>query len=293
LRIVSLAAGLFLLFQIGLARAEPLEIAAWGDSLTQGRGASSAATTYPAQACAMIKAMGSDCRVHNMGWGGQNSTQIAARQGAVAISVQPLGPDGPDGLALAAPSVDVLEIAGRPAGKLAGSLAGVAGLLQTDPAGQWRFAPAGPDGAALARMAGRQPFVPSEGIALRQAETWIWAGRNNLRAGDTVLRDIAAMIAFLGHDRYLVAEVLPSARDTPAQHRHLDRLNRSLAETHGAHFVPLIVALQAAGDGSAQDDQDVAAGLVPSSLRSDAVHLNDQGYRIVAAQFVAAWRRRP
>ena len=293
MRIVSLVAGLCLLFQIGLARAEPLEIAAWGDSLTYGKGASSAATTYPAQACAMIKAMGGDCRVHNMGWGGQNSTQIAARQGAVALSVLPLGQDGADGLALTAPSVDVLEIAGRPAGQLAGSLAGVAGLLQTDPAGHWRFAPSAPDGAALARMAGRQLFVPSEGVALRQAETWIWAGRNNLRAGDTVLRDIAAMIAFLGHDRYLVAEVLPSARDTPAQHRHLDRLNRSLAEIHGTRFVPLIAALQAAGDGSAQDEQDIAAGLVPSSLRSDAVHLNDQGYRIVAAQFVAAWRRRP
>ena len=49
----------------------------------------------------------------------------------------------------------------------------------------------------------------------------------------------------------------------------------------------LLAALIAAAGQTADDQQDAAAGLIPRSLRSDALHLNDAGYAIVAAAWVA------
>ncbi len=49
-----------------------------------------------------------------------------------------------------------------------------------------------------------------------------------------------------------------------------------------------MAALMAANDGSPTDLADVAARHVPSSLRSDSIHLNDAGYAVVAAAFKAA-----
>ncbi|QRM56450.1 hypothetical protein [Sinorhizobium sp. BG8] len=59
-------------------------IAAWGDSLTAGAGASTALTSYPARA-SLLFAPARD--IANCGVGGQDAEQIAARQGGVPITV--------------------------------------------------------------------------------------------------------------------------------------------------------------------------------------------------------------
>src|SRR5262245_45918144 len=56
----------------------PIPVAAWGDSFTSGGGASSPATTYPADLALLL-----DRRVINFGVGAQTSYAIAARQGGV------------------------------------------------------------------------------------------------------------------------------------------------------------------------------------------------------------------
>lgn len=289
LRAMALMLGLIgaIILDVRAGEAEPVEIAMWGDSLTQGKGASDPLNAYPAQACRMI----GDCVAQNRGWGGQGSSRIAARQGARDISVtlrDGIIPADPNPVRVVAPSVDVLQMGGRPAGSLPGSLGGIHGTLTTDPDGRWSFlrSAAGPALLADAPL----PFIPDDAVQLQQAETWIWAGRNNFRKPDVVLRDIAAMVAHLGHDRFLVGEILPSTRDTPEALAVLAALNSELAQRYGDHFVRLIGPLQAMA--TAEDAADLAKGIVPSSLRSDHVHLNDAGYRIVAAQFVAAWRAR-
>lgn len=65
-------------------------------------------------------------------------------------------------------------------------------------------------------------------------------------------------------------------------------LNARLSARYGSRFVDLMGLLQAANDGSGNDLADIAAGYVPRSKRSDAVHLNNAGYAVVAGAMYAA-----
>jgi lysophospholipase L1-like esterase len=64
-------------------------------------------------------------------------------------------------------------------------------------------------------------------------------------------------------------------------------LNAALSRRYSQRYVDLLAALVAAAGQTTDDQQDAAAGLIPRSLRSDALHLNDAGYAIVAAAWVA------
>jgi hypothetical protein len=118
---------------------------------------------------------------------------------------------------------------------------------------------------------------------LRPRTHWLWLGRNGAQSGHTVLGDIAAAVASLGQSRYLVGSLL-----VPTAPGSSTTVNAQLAATYGPRFVNVLQMLIDANDGSPTDLDDVAEGYVPSSLRSDASHLNDDGYAIVAEGFHAA-----
>ena len=82
--------------------------------------------------------------------------------------------------------------------------------------------------------------------------------------------------------------VLTSTGDSAGAIGTIEARNATLSATYGARFVNLLQVLKDANDGSPDDLADIAAGYVPRSLRSDAVHLNDAGYAIVAAAMRAA-----
>lgn len=126
--------------------------------------------------------------------------------------------------------------------------------------------------------------------------TVIWAGRNNaFDQKGTVQADIAAMVAALDTPKYLVVGIPNGAKepqDGPDRWKLtlIDKLNASLKETYGARFVDIRPILVEAGDPSQpQDGEDRAANVVPSSLRSDALHLNSAGYKIVARAILDAY----
>ncbi|MFB2552868.1 hypothetical protein [Ensifer soli] len=183
--------------------------------------------------------------------------------------------------------------------RLAGTLAGVAGHLERaatpDDSGNgsaaMTFVRTTP-GPAVACPPGSL-FVPEEAETLRAGTAWIWVGRNNIDAPATVKADIAAMIAHLGHRRYLVAGLLNAAGEGigTGAHATIAAANADLAALHGARFVDPGAALRAAGNGSPGDDDDIAAGIPPRSLRADAIHLNAGGNAVVAAAMHAATRR--
>lgn len=186
-------------------------VVAWGDSLTNGTGATNTATTaYPPVAATLFTP---DRAVSNQGVGGETSTQIAARQAAANRSLN-------------------------------------------------------------TRIA------------------WIWVGRNDVaNGGIDTSANVAAMVGRVIGGKYLVGSILPSTSDgNLSSGASLDRLarNAALSATYGARYIDLLTPLQAAGDGGANDNSDIANGWVPRSLRSDAVHLNDAGYAIVAQAFYAA-----
>jgi lysophospholipase L1-like esterase len=115
--------------------------------------------------------------------------------------------------------------------------------------------------------------------------TIIWAGRNNYSDPTTVKSDIAAMVAALGHSRYIVISVLNSNAEPSgsANYNTIMQLNADLAATYGSHFIDMrsyLVSLY--NPGIPQDVTDHGNDVTPSSLRVDALHLNSSGYAYVA-----------
>lgn len=125
--------------------------------------------------------------------------------------------------------------------------------------------------------------------------TVIWAGRNNaFDQKGTVQADIAAMVAALKTPDYLIIGIPNGGKepkDGPDRWKLtlIDKLNASLKETYGSRFVEIRPILVAAYDpANPQDVQDHAADVVPASLRADSLHLNGDGYKIVAEEILKA-----
>lgn len=194
-----------------VAAQEPVEIVAWGDSLTQGTGGNG--DSWPV----WFTRLSDGITVINKGVGGQTSTQIRERM-----------------------------------------------LADRDSHGKF---------------------------------TVIWAGRNNaFDQKGTVQADIAAMVAAVGGSNFLVVGIPNGAKepkDGPDRWKLtlIDTLNARLKETYGERFVDIRPILVAAYDPSQpQDEKDHSHDVVPSSLRSDSLHLNSAGYKIVARAILDAYQ---
>lgn len=117
----------------------------------------------------------------------------------------------------------------------------------------------------------------------------IWAGANNLNQQATVLADIAAMVASLGHNRYLVISEHWGGGDSTAQAQGL-AINAQLAAIYGSHYLDTRTYLWSLyNPGIPQDVIDHANNDIPSSLRlvGDQIHLNTAGNAAVSALIVA------
>lgn len=55
------------------------------------------------------------------------------------------------------------------------------------------------------------------------------------------------------------------------------------------HYIETLAFLQSHGDGTANDNADIAAGLVPRSLRSDSFHLTDAAHVLLAEGPINDW----
>lgn len=180
-------------------------------------------------------------------------------------------------------SVEALHGANGAIG-LRGTLAGVEGTLTTEGGTRYLFTRSHAGDAVAVAYA--TPFFPSD--ATTGQIQWLWAGRNNAATPETVLSDIAAMASHAPGGRYLIGSILSSSADTPATRQTIATLNADLAALYTTRFVDLHAALTAAANQTTEDQQDIAAGIIPRSLRADALHLNDQGYAIAAAAWVSA-----
>jgi hypothetical protein len=107
--------------------------------------------------------------------------------------------------------------------------------------------------------------------------TIIWAGRNNYSAKSTVLADIAAMVAALGHNRYLIFSVTNSRSEPSGStaYNQIADLNADLATIYGSHFVDVRAFWVAQYDpGLPQDVTDHGNDVPPNSKMSDPIHPN-------------------
>jgi hypothetical protein len=122
--------------------------------------------------------------------------------------------------------------------------------------------------------------------------TIIWVGRNNYTDPTTVKSDIAAMVAALGTQNYLILGVLNGEFGSNEYaggtgYNTIVQLNSDLATNYGSHFIDIrsyLVSLY--NPGIPQDVIDHGHDIPPSSLRSDSIHLNTVGYGYVAQDIV-------
>jgi hypothetical protein len=118
-------------------------------------------------------------------------------------------------------------------------------------------------------------------------DKWInifWMGENDTlytSVGPTEINIAACVQGITGRQRYLVCGCTRSEGSSVTA-AHLDELETNLLATYGDSFLDVRGYLQSKHDGSANDLADIADGLVPRSLRSDIIHLNDTGYQHIA-----------
>lgn len=125
-------------------------------------------------------------------------------------------------------------------------------------------------------------------LAATDKKDWaaiIWAGSNNFWAPQIVKADIAEMVAFLGHKRFLVLPILNDAteRKGSSEYMSIMKLNSDLKAAYPENYLDVRAYLLTLSNGSAQDEKDVTDDVIPSSLRSDESHLNDKSYPMLAA----------
>lgn len=130
----------------------------------------------------------------------------------------------------------------------------------------------------------------------RSRSITIWAGHNNFRDPGQVLADVAAMVAAVGHGRYVVLGMVYA--DRPAEYIGGSEratkagINATLAATYPGRYVDPAAILAARHNGTAQDLADVAHGVTPTSLRApgDGIHISRDAARIVAVEVAAVMR---
>jgi hypothetical protein len=254
-------------------------IAAFGDSLT-----ATGSSTYLATAGGLFSPTRSPA---NNGIGGQTSTQVAARQGGLPVKLTVTSNQIPASgtVAVTAKSIGDYGVDDGPitvngAQSLAGTLAGIPGTLARDGAGAYTFTRTA--SGSITACPPNSVFTVSLAINSKQMTQWLWVGTNFTSRAST-LADAAAMIAFLGHSRYLIVGPLTKTTDSPSVVAEKVQTNTDLAALYGSKFRNMLSILQASNDGSANDLADVAAGYTPRSLRVDEVHLTTTANNTIVA----------
>jgi len=226
--------------------------------------------------------------VRNFGVGGEISTQISARAGAVPITCTSATIPTSGAVAIT-PTPSVPSAQGfAPTGKIKG----VRGTFAWN-GGTPQFTRC--EAGSTVAVASGDLFIPDSAILADYSPLLIWSGRNNPSPASTVLADIKAMIDRNKSGKFLVLSVLNGAGEgnPSTAYTNITSLNSQLAALYGNRFVDvrrylIDHGLQDAGiTPITQDNTDVAADTVPVSLRTDGIHLITAGYTIVAQQVYA------
>lgn len=288
-------------------------IGCWGDSLTYGQGATEQAKAYPE-----ILAQLSDCPVYNMGVPGETAMTIAARQGAAEIVLPEaftIPPAGSVEIPLADVVMDGKTVYYLPTeddGKviprntaLGGwnpvTICGVKGTLTVGVDStvwprmlSWARFTRAQAGAAVRVEAGERLLCPAQ---TTEADVNVfftgtnggWSADNTVAADDpAAAAELAALLRRQiaktpNPEQYVVVGLIGGKEGD------WDHTEQTLQAEFGEHYLDVKSylaseqALQDAGLApTGQDRTDLAEGRVPASLRTDSVHLNDAGYKLLA-----------
>ncbi|MCV9960998.1 SGNH/GDSL hydrolase family protein [Pararhizobium sp. BT-229] len=248
--------------------------------MTEGLHASSPEHTYPFVAG---KLFSPPRTVLNRGVTGQKSTAIAARQGGLPVFLQlPNNEIAAAGdTAIQSMNVEAISRGGLQA--FEGHIGNVEGTLNRLPDASFVFTRKS-QGTAETCGPCEFEFYGNEEAAGKI--TWIWVGRNNAADGRRIEDDVDAMVKHVGHDRFLIASITTRASDKDSRLAAIHQVNANLQNKYGDRYVDVLSILLQSGTDKEGDAKFLKRGIVPKSLRSDDVHLNDLGYSLVAKAFV-------
>lgn len=280
---------------------EVKRVVCWGDSLTDGAGASDTKHQYPYILKSLINTNNTGIETDSAGQGGEGTYNIATRQGGVVVNVKPctipesgsvnVEIDKWNGLTISLcrrggndVTTDNAKMKINPC-----YIAGVKGTLLRDSNSNYVFTRT-EDGEEVT-------FTRPMPLLTNGHETYngknevgvIWSGTNDIDSnGGTIektIQGINMMIAELKSKKYIVVGLT-----SKAYHSDIDDKNFRMATEYKDHFVNvrdymLTYGLEDSGiEPTEQDLTDISNGEIPSSLRVDDVHGNDYFYDVVAKQ---------
>lgn len=120
----------------------------------------------------------------------------------------------------------------------------------------------------------------------------IWVGSNNVADAQLTIDEVQAMVDDLGHNRYLVFNPLNGTDGITEGNKYpiIQAISKGLKEAHQINYFDVRSYLVNNGladlgiTPTSQDILDTANDVIPTSLRSDDVHLNTDGYSVVASR---------
>lgn len=254
------------------------DITCWGDSLTQGTGGGTNGD-WPYQ----LRALQPTRTIYNQGIASQRSTDIAARQGGVAINITfPANTIQASGGATVTCDSNPLQYATSQ--KIAGTVSGIYGELTISGS---TYTWTRKDAGSTVALSGATQFIVNNGLK-NGGITVLWVGRNNVTSAPaTVLSDIAAMVANLTalNKRYIVMSILNASTEGTGTSELTTILatNATLSSTYGNKYLDIRQTLvDSYNAGIPADVTAYGLNKVPPSLQSDTIHLNAAGYLLVA-----------
>lgn len=258
----------------------------WGDSLTQGAGA----TNYPYPK-KLQELIGEQFVVNNYGQGSETAEVIAFRQGGMGAIVFPFtaGANASDYNKVTINSVNGASLETMSySGKYYGN-----NIVYLNGADKWMFRRGDgeslnlvcADGSLLGKEYSRPTIVFAEGEGIGHVAI-ICIGQNGWAAQTSrpeALADIIQkMVEHNGSERYIVV-----GRPTGNKNeRNVEEI--ILASRFSNHFVNAREYISAYGlsdnglSPTQEDTESMASGAIPPQLRIDNVHMNDYGYTAMA-----------
>lgn len=143
------------------------------------------------------------------------------------------------------------------------------------------------DGAGIGENSTQVSARQMADTARRGWVSVFWMGHNNVLQPQQTKADLAASIASLGHDRFVILSMVnedtPAGRRGGIEYNTIVQLNSELAALYLNNFLDVRNPLVALYDPSQpQDVIDHGNDVPPSSVRYDEIHLRNAGSVLVA-----------
>lgn len=271
-------------------------IIGWGDSMMGGSGTKKNMMEY------LEDELGRETR--NFGVGGITSEAVAMLQGGNPFYLKPEGKSFPQKGALVLHNLGTDPYNKQTSSYRDGEIDGVHGNLFRKYVNEppyktihYEFTPGKKNITQSLKDSVRFQF--DDAVQNRLNPVIIWAGRNDSKKGEEIYKTrdyIQLVIDYLnpsdGEKKYLVLSVCnASSKHESKGSRHYNEileLNKLLKQSFGDHFVDVRSYLvndamkELSLEPTQEDLKEINADCIPTSLRSDDVHLNDNGNKAVA-----------